>query len=47
MFSTILFITQNGNTALRLASYNGHDEVVNLLLEANAAVDAHKNVMYT
>ena len=35
---------QGGRTALLMASYNGHDDVVKTLLAAGAAIEAVDNV---
>ena len=37
---------QNGGTALYYASRNGHDEVVRVLLAANATVNTHSKVLF-
>ena len=41
---TLLYSHQNGRTALINAAYNGHSEVVRLLLEAGALTEAKDNV---
>ena len=40
----IYFSPQYGNTALHLASRNGHPEVVKLLLQSHADVNVKNNV---
>ncbi len=44
--NTFLFCIQNGGTALHVASYNGHCEVVGVLLEANADVNIEDKVSH-
>ena len=39
-----MYSHQNGRTALINAAYNGHSEVVRLLLEAGALTEAKDNV---
>ena len=39
-----MYSHQSGATALINAAYNGHSEVVKLLLEAGASVEAKDNV---
>ena len=38
------YLIQEGTTALQLASENGHEEIVKLLLERGADVDKIENV---
>ena len=38
------YLIQEGITALQLASENGHEEIVKLLLERGADVDKTENV---
>jgi hypothetical protein len=53
--SSLLFITiissclgQNGSTPLTIAAINGHSEIVTLLCQRGAKIDARDNVcMYT
>ena len=44
VFSSIMYSHQNGRTALMNAALNGHSEVVTLLLEAGALIEAKNNV---
>ena len=37
---TLVIVVQDGHTALMIASYEGHVKVINLLLAANADVNA-------
>ena len=39
-----MYFHQNGRTALICAAYNGHSDVVELLLEAGALIEAKNNV---
>ena len=40
-------IVQIGQTALHKAAYNGHKDVIKILVDSGAAVDAKSNVNFT
>ena len=44
VFPSLMYSHQNGATALINAAYNGHSEVVKLLLDARALIEAKNNV---
>ena len=44
VFPSLMYSHQNGATALMNAALNGHSEVVKLLLEAGALIEAKNNV---
>lgn len=47
-FTTLIFTQQQtGRTALMVASYDGHDKVVNELLQANADVNLCDKVCFS
>ena len=44
-FPSLMYSHQNGRTALMNAALNGHSEVVTLLLEAGALIEAKENTV--
>ena len=46
-FLSLLFVLQDGRTALMLASQNGHTEIVKYLIQAKASPDLQLKVSYS